>query len=427
MTGNDQPRWLHAPAHLRWLESECDALLRFGRAARTPRGFGYLDAGGVVTDLYSSELWITCRMTHSFALGTLLGRPGCAPLVDHGIRALAATFADGEHGGWYTAVDGTGPVVDRKEAYPHAFVLLATASATAAGRPGAVELFEHAQQVSSDYFWREDEGMVVEGYDRAFERSEDYRGVNANMHTVEAYLATADVSGEDLWLNRALRIVSRVVDGFARSSDWRIPEHFDSDWAPVPDYNRDQPAHPFRPYGTTVGHSLEWARLALHTAAALHARGRTPEPWMLEGARALFARAVTDGWAVDGSDGFIYTVDPDGVPVIHERMHWVVTEAIGAAAALYAATGEPDYEQWYRSWWDYADVHLIEAPGAWRHELGPDNRPSATTWPGKPDIYHALQASLVPRLPLTPAFAPALAQGRLDERRPEAATAAVCG
>ena len=60
-------------------------------------------------------------------------------------------------------------------------------------------------------------------------------------------------------------------------------------------------------------------------------------------------------------------------------------------------------------------MHLIaEEHGSWAHELSPDNTPSATVWAGKPDIYHALQATLIPRLPLTPSLAPALAQGLLD-------------
>ncbi len=36
------------------------------------------------------------------------------------------------------------------------------------------------------------------------------------------------------------------------------------------------------------------------------------------------------------------------------------------------------------------------------------------TWNGKPDTYHAFQATLIPRLPLTPALAPALRDGLLD-------------
>ena len=41
----------------------------------------------------------------------------------------------------------------------------------------------------------------------------------------------------------------RVVHGWARERDWRLPEHFTSDWVPLPEFNRDHPADPFRPYG----------------------------------------------------------------------------------------------------------------------------------------------------------------------------------
>lgn len=405
-----------------WLEAEGDALLGFARGARTPLGFGRLDADGGVPDPSSAELWITCRMTHVFALGALLGRAGCAELADHGVQALSTNFADAEYGGWFTGVKQDGPSGhtrpagdggSRKEAYPHAFVLLAASSATAAGRPGAAELLGQATRVHADHFWREDEGMTLEGWDRTFNTAEDYRGANANMHTLEAYLAVADVTGEDLWLDRALRITRRVVDGSARDNHWRIPEHFTTSWQPVLDYNADDPAHPFRPYGATIGHWLEWARLTLHLRAALAARGRENEPWMLEAPRALFEAAIREGWAVDGADGFVYTVDFHGDPVVRERMHWVVCEGIGVAAALHAVTGDEKYARWYRTFWDYAQRYLIEVPGRWRHELDPTNTPSAGTWAGKPDVYHAYQATLLPRLPLSPAFAPAIRAGLL--------------
>ena len=51
----------------------------------------------------------------------------------------------------------------------------------------------------------------------------------------------------------------------------------------------------------------------------------------------------------------------------------------------------------------------------WTPELDRDNRPSTRTWAGHPDIYHALQATLMARLPVWPAIGQALAEGRLDE------------
>jgi mannose/cellobiose epimerase-like protein (N-acyl-D-glucosamine 2-epimerase family) len=100
--------------------------------------------------------------------------------------------------------------------------------------------------------------------------------------------------------------------------------------------------------------------------------------------------------------------------VVRERFHWVVAEAIGAAAALYAVTGDDGYDAWYRTFWDFADVHLRDRrQGGWRSELDEENRPAAGTWPGKPDTYHAFQATLIPRLPLSPGMAVALRDGRI--------------
>lgn len=410
--------WLGDPAHARWLEGHSDGLLKFGAASAIGVGFGNLDIDGQVTESNPagySELYVTGRMIHAFSLGALQGRPGCAALVDHGLASLKEGFADPVNGGWFNSIDADGPVDRSKQAYSHAFVLLATSSATVAGRPGAGALLRNAMAVHLDRFWREDEGMVLEGWDEAWTHSEEYRGVNANMHTVEAYLAVSDATGDPAWRQRALRILKRVF-GYAAQQAWRIPEHFTATWEALPQYNEDYKAHPFRPFGATGGHALEWARLALHAQAGEVSAGtqEADVAWLLDAAKALFDTAVADSWSVDGAEGFVYTVDFEGVPVVRERMHWVVTEAIGAAAALWRATSEDRYGQWYATWWDYAATYFLDGSGSWIHELGPDNRRSGTIWEGKSDIYHALQASLIPRLPLSPTLASALRQRLID-------------
>ena len=409
--------WIAGEDHRARLAAEEERLLDFAAPSALPTwGFGYLDEHGEVQPGGPVELWITCRMTHVFALAALRGRPGAAELVDHGVAALRGVFADSEHGGWFPAVDAaTGePLRTTKEAYPHAFVVLAASSATAAARPGAAGLLARALEVSGSRFWDEEAGMVVESWDRSFTELEDYRGANATMHTVEAYLAAWGVTRERVWLERALRMTRRVL-GIAEEHGWRLPEHFDAAWRPLLGYNAEVPAHPFRPFGATVGHWFEWARLALHARAELFALGEEPPPDLLAGARALAEQGVRDGWAADGEPGFLYTVDFDGVPVVRERMHWVLCEALGAAAALHRATGEPVHAERYRLWWEYAETYLVDREGgSWWHELDPRNRVSRTVWPGKPDVYHAVQATLVPRLPLAPALAPAIAAGLLE-------------
>jgi sulfoquinovose isomerase len=336
-------------------------------------------------------------MTYAFALASMLGRPGAGTLADHGVASLRDGFRDAADGGWYASVDDQGAVVPDKRAYEHAFVVLAGSSAAAAGRDHGAALLHEALGVVERHFWREDDGLCVESWDRSWSSLEPYRGANANMHMTEAFLAAADVLGEPLWRERALRIAEGIVEGFARAAAWRLPEHFDEGWHVMPEYNADAVGDPFRPYGATVGHWLEWARLLVH----LHVAQPQPPPWLLEDARLLFDAAVREGWSVDGREGFVYTVDWDGRPVVRDRLHWVVTEAIGAAAVLHRLTAEPGYEAWYRRWWDHAATSFVDrAGGSWHHQLDPDNHPASSLWSGKPDVYHALQATLVPRFPL---------------------------
>ena len=395
--------WLSSPAHSRWLEQETDRLLDFARGSVDPAGgFGWLGDDGRLVPELGRPVWITCRMVHVAALGHQLGRPGCGPLVDHGVAALRGAFRDDRNGGWYAELGPDGPVRREKTAYEHAFVVLAGTSATVAGRPGGRELLDDALEVYATRFWDDDAGMIVEEWDEAFTTLDGYRGMNANMHGVEALLAAADATGDPGLRDRALRITARATRS-AREHSWRLPEHHDASWQPLPDYNVDEPAHPFRPFGATIGHSFEWARLALHLRAAL---GEQAPEWLLESAAAWFDTAVTEGWAVDGTDGFVYTVDWEGAPVVRQRMHWVAAEAIGAAAALWQVTAEERYATAYATWWDHvAEAFLDREQGSWHHELDPALRPAAGTWSGKPDVYHALQATLLPRVPLAPSLA----------------------
>ena len=396
--------------HQAWLADECERLLRFAEAARHPKGgFAWLQNDGTPDLERPVELWITARMTHVFSLAHILGEPRAAEFVEHGLNALDGRLRDRRDGGWWPGIDDDGPTSTRKLAYEHAFVLLAGASAATARVRGGEELLGRALDVHDKHFWDEQQGAVVEEWDRAFISLDSYRGANANMHTVEALLAVAEITRGQELRHRALRILTRLIHTVAAAHNWRLPEHYTPEWVPLLDYNSARPAEPFRPYGATVGHAFEWSRLSVHLAVAL--RGDAPK-WILEDARRLFAAAVSDGWAVDGAPGFVYTTDWEGAPAARARMHWVAAEAIGAAAVLHQFTGERSYADLYSTWWDYAQRHLIDPAGSWHHELSPDNRPTSNTWPGKPDVYHAVQATLLPRVPLAPALASAVAATR---------------
>jgi mannose/cellobiose epimerase-like protein (N-acyl-D-glucosamine 2-epimerase family) len=230
------------------------------------------------------------------------------------------------------------------------------------------------------------------------------------MHGVEASLAAADALGDDPRAARvreqAVRATERIVHGFARERDWRLPEHFTSGWAPLPGYNRDQPAHPFRPYGVTVGHQFEWSRLCLHLRAAL------PEApsWLLDDAVGLFDAAAGRGWAADGHDGFPYTLDWDDRPVVGARMHWVLCEAIAAASVLAEVTGERRYRDLAERWRAHGEARFADpVTGSWHHELTPSGEVASGTWAGQPDAYHLAQMLLLDRRPVRGSLAASLA------------------
>lgn len=407
--------WMRSAAHARWLETETDRIFDFGRRSRVATGFGWLDNHGSVVREKPTQLWITARMTHTFSLAALMGRPGAHQLVDHGIRSLQTVFRDDEFGGWFAAVDDGGVADDAKSGYAHSFVLLAAASAVAAGRPGARELLDEALAVADGKFWDHAADMCFDSWNRDFSETEAYRGGNASMHSVEAYLIVADVTGEAKWLERALHIAEVLIHEFARNNHYRVYEHFDSSWRPLPEYNTDHRADRFRAYGSTPGHWTEWARLLLHIRAGLEARGMQVPDWLLEDSRGLFDAACRDAWEPDGHPGFVYSVDWQGGPVVTSRIRWVPVEAIGGAAALYWATGDERYAQWYERIWDHVHEHFIDYQnGSWWQELDENGSVSSSVWDGKADIYHLMHCLLVPRLPLAPGLAPALARNLLD-------------
>ncbi|HQY99471.1 MAG TPA: AGE family epimerase/isomerase [Propionicimonas sp.] len=396
--------WIELPSHRLWLAWHFQQLLQFGRRAPYPGGgAAWLTDTGEPWLEQGLQTWITCRTVHVYSLGSLAGMPGSRPVAQAALAGLTGALRDPDAGGWFSEVAPDGSTPDEKTAYAHAFVVLAASSAKAAGLDGADGLLDEALSVFADRFWDEASGRAVDTWNRDFTVLDPYRGINANMHTVEAFLAAADVTRDRVWLDRAAKIAAFAA-AQAEANDWRLPEHYDSSWTPLLELNADRPDDKFKPYGATVGHGLEWARLLLHLEAA-DADG---VDW-LPAAVGLFDRAVADGWHADGAEGFVYTTDWSGRPVVRDRMHWVVAEAIGAAAALFRRTGDHEYAAQYARYWDYVERYVLDHEhGSWHHQLDPQNSPSATVWPGKADLYHAAQATLIPGLPLAPSLATSL-------------------
>jgi mannose/cellobiose epimerase-like protein (N-acyl-D-glucosamine 2-epimerase family) len=386
-------------------------LLRFGRGVATPMGgAGWLDDFGRIDPSQGVQTWITCRMTHVYSLGAMLGFPGAEKIVDNMLAGLRGHLHDDVHGGWYPSVtlktDADGkPYLDHettKICYTHAFVMLASTSAYLLGRPGAKDLLDQAIDTYDKYFWDDKVGMAVDTWNTEMTKKDTYRGINANMHSTEAFLAIADATGDESFRDRAGRVISHLIE-WAKNNNWRIPEHYNENWEPQLELNADKKDDQFKPYGATPGHGIEWSRLITQWAIstygwdpATHTVSKEAQPYV-DAAEHLFARAVADGWCADGEPGLVYTTDWSGKPVVHDRMHWTIAEGIDASATLYKVTGRDFYRSWYATFVRFVDEHLADhVNGSWWHQMDAHNHVLRTVWPGKSDLYHAFQSTLIP-------------------------------
>ncbi len=389
-----------------------DGLLTFGQQFPSPGGGSYyLGDDGTPWKERNRETWITSRMAHVYSIGSFLEHAGSEALADAALKGLMGELHDEANGGWYAGLTADNTILPTKQCYAHAFVILAASSGLLAGFPGAEKLLQEALETYDRYFWNEAEGLSCDTWNTEFTVLDGYRGLNANMHTVEAFLAAADVLQEESYRIRCGRIVDHVLV-WARENDWRIPEHFNDQWQADLQCNSEKPDDPFKPYGATPGHGLEWARLIVQWALSTYKSVDQAKSYV-EAAQALYHRAVSDGWNADGAPGIVYTTDWKGKPVVHDRMHWTLAEAINTAAVLYRVTGKQNYADDYAAFMDYLDDKVLDhVNGSWYHQLDRKNHLLGTVWPGKSDLYHALQATLIPYHAVDVSIALAVKQGQ---------------
>ena len=381
----------------KFLQDVRDGLLSFGHQFPSPGGSSYyLGDDGTPWKDRNRETWITSRMTHVYSIGSMLGHEGSEALADAALKGLRGELHDDQNGGWYAGLTKDNEIVPTNQCYAHAFVIQAASSGVLAGREGAAELLKDALALYDLRFWNEEEGLSCDTWNTEFTELDSYRGLNANMHTVEAFLAAADVTGDEKYRVRAGRIIDRVLI-WAKDNNWRIPEHFSSDWVPDLECNKDRPDDQFKPYGATPGHGIEWARLITQWALSTYKEDKAGAAPYIEAAENLYNRAVADAWNADGAPGICYTTDWNGKPVVHDRMHWTLAEAINTSSVLFHVTDNEKYAADYAEFMKYLDEKVLDhVNGSWFHQLDRENNLLETVWPGKSDIYHALQATLIP-------------------------------
>ena len=374
-----------------------EGILSFGHRFPSPGGGSYyLGDDGTPWKERPRETWITGRMLHVYSMGIFLGHDGSEALADAALKGLIGELHDDINGGWYAGLTSDGEILPTKQCYAHAFVILAAGSACLAGRPGAEALLKEALETYDLRFWNEEQGLSCDTWNTEFTELSCYRGLNANMHTVEAFLAAADVTGEEKYRVRAGRIIDHVL-AWAENNYWRIPEHYSADWVADPECNKEKPDDQFKPYGATPGHGIEWSRLITQWALSSYGQAGGRAAAYISAAENLYNRAISDAWNSDGAPSIVYTTDWEGNPVVHDRMHWTLAEAINASASLFRTSGNEKYARDYAEFMQYLDEKVLDhVTGNWYHQLDRENHVIGTVWPGKCDLYHAFQATVIP-------------------------------
>lgn len=193
---------------------------------------------------------VQARQLFVYARAGQLGWTGPWKLAVEG--ALEVLLAKGlrPDGGTCHLLAPDGSVLDdRRDLYDLAFVLLGLAQAIAI-RPGDERPVVAARVLTRwlDDTWAHPAG----GYHEGEIVSGDVRRQNPHMHLLEAFLALAEVTGEDIFRQRALDMGHLGRDRLFQPSSGAIPEYFDSDWRPHSD-DRGVIVEP--------GHQFEWSYL----------------------------------------------------------------------------------------------------------------------------------------------------------------------
>jgi mannose/cellobiose epimerase-like protein (N-acyl-D-glucosamine 2-epimerase family) len=386
-----------------------------GRALDDSGGFfHFFEDDGTVYDRRTRHLVSSTRFVFNHAMAfRRFGRAHDQQAARHGIAFVHAAHEQAQGGyAWQIAWDGARATVQdgTNHCYGLAFVLLAHAHAAMAGIDEARAGIDATFALMERRFWEPAQGLYADEATADWIVG-DYRGQNANMHACEAMLAAHQATGEARFLDRALALAESVTQRLAAQSTSMgiapaqagglVWEHYRRDgdgWTIDPDYNRDDKANIFRPWGFQTGHLTEWAKLLLQLEA------RLPEPkrpsWAWPTARRFFDAAMARGWD-HTHGGLVYGFGPDGAVCDADKYFWVQAESLAAGAWLARrceqggdAAASSGYWRWYDRLWAYAWAHMVDhVHGAWFRIRTPDNRAYSNekSPAGKTD-YHTMGA-----------------------------------
>ncbi|MBI3711405.1 MAG: AGE family epimerase/isomerase [Burkholderiales bacterium] len=316
--------------------------------------------------------------------------------VRHGVAFLREVHRDATTGAYAWLLrweSGQKSVVDaNNHCYGLAFVLLAYSHALMAGMEEARAYLDETVALMEEKFWQEEFSLYADQTSADWKTLAPYRGQNANMHSCEAMITAWQATGNVAHLHRAERIAQAITVRQAKKADGLIWEHYDHHWNIDWNYNLDDKANLFRPWGFQPGHFTEWAKLLIlldDNRAHLQSDGS----WLLPTAEKLFNAALDTAWDQEHG-GICYGFAPDLRICDGDKYFWVQAESFAAAACLAERTGNAQYWNWYQRIWEYSWQHMIDHQyGAWYRILTRDNRAySDEKSPAGKTDYHTMGA-----------------------------------
>ena len=279
--------------------------------------------------------------------------------AQHGIDYLISAHKNKDTNHYYWQISKEKIIDSRAMTYGHAFVMLAGASAMRVGLKDGNNLLRDMWNFLNQYFWEEDFNAYADERDASLKLLNSYRGQNANMHSVEALLASFEATKNERFLERCEIIANQFVINLAEKSGGQIWEHYTSDWKIDWEYNKLKPDDTFKPWGFQPGHQVEWAKLLLQIDEYM------PKSWHKEKAIYLFDRAIKMGMDKKYG-GIFYGYSPEGKVTNENKYFWVQAEAIAAAWRLYKVTNDEKYYNYYNLLWKWCWDHFIDHKfGGW--------------------------------------------------------------
>ena len=336
------------------------------------------------------QLVSSTRIIVNYAMASIaLNNPEYREIAEHGLNYLEKVHWQENSQTYAWTLENHQAVDMTQQAYGYAFVLLAYAAAKKANIINSNAPLIATYDLLEKRFWQAEFGLYADEINVEGVLS-DYRGQNANMHLCEAMITAYEATNEVMFLDRAFLIAENIVQRQAKHTDGLIWEHYQTNFLPDWEYNKNDPKNLYRPWGFQPGHQTEWTKLLL----MLH-RHR-PADWLVKAAKSLFDRAMELAWDKTHG-GLIYGFDPQGKWCDDDKYFWVQAESFAAAAMLYQTTKDEVYLTHYNNLWQYSWQHMIDHQyGAWFRLLNRSNQKYSNekSSAGAKCDYHSLGACL---------------------------------